>query len=308
MANENAQASDQTQGKTETGLKWNDYKDASPEDAVKAIYAYICGMAADIIGWYWSAIKNKKKAALMVRGFAFAMLIIGAIAQIYASSLDDPKFRLHYTQGSLALFAVGALLIQGDRSFGWTSGWTRYIMTAMSMEILFSEFKLKWAKYQMSRAATLTNEDVTTLFDLASTLEGQLLKARGEETAAWATEFHAGLQLLESAIKNQRETTEKKLDELRATVEKQDDDSRNAQKPGAIEVSLKFKDGPKRVRIALDKGTPEEVLSTSWTTLSVTPGHHQLDVTTLGDPPVCVSKIVDVTAGTTARVDVQLEV
>lgn len=315
MANENANASQQTSGKTETGLNWDDYKDALPDGAAKAMYAYICGTAADIIGWYWSAIKNKKRAALLVRGVAFAMLILGAIAQIYTSSVDDAKLRLHYTQGSLALLAIGALLIQGDRSFGWTSGWTRYIMTAMSMDTLFSEFKLKWAKYQVSRTAALTKEDVATLFDLASTLEGQLLKARGEETATWATEFHAGLQLLESAIKIQRETTEKKLDELRATVEKKDDEagrqaeeSRNAQKPGAIEVSLKFKDGPKRVKIALDKGTPEEVLSTSWARLSVTPGHHQLEVTTLGDPPVSISKVIDVTAGSTARAEVQLEI
>lgn len=245
-------------------------------------------------------------AAQVIRFSAFVFLLVGAVAQIYTSSIESSTVRLHYSQGSLALLAIAALFLQCDRAFGWTSGWTRYITTAMMMESLFRDFKLKWAKYQISRPQPLTREDIATLFELASTLEGQLLKARAEETAAWATEFHAGLALLESAIKSQRETTEKKLDELRASVDKEDVADKNARKSGAVEVTLKFKADPKRVSIAWDDSAPEEKLTTSWTRLSVTPGQHRIDVTVLGDTPVTTSKIVDVTPGATTRVELQL--
>lgn len=201
-------------------LKWDDYKDCSPEEGVRRIYEHILRSADEIVGWYWKSIRSKRLTALVARGAAFVLLIAGTGGQILASTLEAAVDRLTCTQVSLVLLATAALLLTGDRTFGWTSGWTRYITTAMAMERLVQEFRLQWAKVLFTRPGPLERADALALFDLAQALELQLLKAQNDETTAWATEFSAGLQLLDAAIKVQREAQDKQLDELRTRVDR----------------------------------------------------------------------------------------
>lgn len=291
---------------TKALLDWDAYKDKTPDEGVHAIYTYISGTATQLTGWYWHSIRTKRTTALVVRWLAFGLLIVGTAAQIYASTIESMSSRLHTTQGSLMLLAVAALLLTGDRVFGWSSGWTRYITTAMMMENLTREFQLKWAHYHFGRDQPLTREDALTLFELARALETQLLKAQSDETTTWATEFHAGLQMLESAIKLQRETTEKRLDELRSSVEKQTESDKKAKTTGSVEVALKFKAEVRPVRIAWRSEAPVEFFGSSWTHTAVPAGQHRLEVTLIADPPLTASRIVEVQAGAVTRTEIHL--
>lgn len=285
-------------------LNWDDYRDCAPEAGVAAIYDYTQRSADEIVGWYWRSIRAKRRTALTVRGLAFVLLVAGTAGQILASTLPTVDERLTCTQFALVLFAIAALLLTGDRAFGWTSGWTRYIATAMAMDNLVHEFRLTWARTLFARTGPLSRDDALALFELAQTLETQLLKAQGAETGAWATEFNAGLQLLESTIRVQREAAEQRHETLRAAIERTGAQART----GAVEVTLRFRGQPCAVRIGCAGAAPVDFLGTAWARTGVPAGAQALDVGVPGAPQCDTHRIVEVPAGGVARVEVSLDV
>src|ERR1039458_8250711 len=192
-------------------LKWDEFKDKLPPDALASIYTHITLTSASICGWYWSNIKVKRLTSLAARSIAFFLLIPGTGLQIYATTLNGAGEKLTLTQLAVASLAIAALVQLGDKAFGWSSGWMRYITTVTTMENLTRAFQLEWAKYLVSKTTALDGTDTKTLFDLARGLEQELLKLQADETTKWVAEFNAGISLLDSAIKTEREETEKKL-------------------------------------------------------------------------------------------------
>jgi hypothetical protein len=129
----------------------------------------------------------------------------------------------------------------GDKVFGWSSGWQRYVTTVTAMEKLSLDFELDAARYVLSRA-TLTAQDLPAFLDIAKQFTGQIEARRSEETAAWVTEFNAGLAALSDVIRVQKEASDK------AVAARRDE-----AKPGAIEVGItQGTTPPKPVSVYLD--------------------------------------------------------
>jgi len=292
-------------------LKWDEYKEKQPHEALASIYAYITSSSKEICEWYWKSIKSKRKAALLARGVAFGLVILGTAFQIYATTLEPPSAKLWWSQFAIASLAVAALVLVGDRAFGWSSGWTRYITTVTTMENLTRAFQLEWAKHLVSKAGPLDTADIKALFDLARGLEQELLKLQADETTKWVTEFNAGIALLESAIKTQREETEKKLDVIRTTLASQETAAKAEEKSkatGSLEVTLTFKGEVKKVQITFDNDGPVEFFGTSWTKIGIVPGQHAFRLKTLSEPPHAIEKVVEVQPATVTRTELKLGV
>lgn len=297
--------------KTESFLRWDEYRQKKPDEALSSIYSYITATSRQIREWYWKSISTKRTTSLTVRSCAFALLVCGTGLQIYASAFDSAADRLVVTQISVVSLVVAALMLTGDRVFGWSTGWIRYVTTVTTMENLTRAFQLEWASYLLSKTTPLDEADTKKLFDLARALEQELLKLQAEETTKWVAEFNAGISLLESAIKTQREETEKKIDAIRTTLSTQEAAAKLEQKskaPGALEVALTFKAEPRRVRIRLDESGPVEFLGTSWSKLDIAPGSHTLTIVTMTEPSHSIEKVVEIPPGGIARVEVKLAV
>jgi hypothetical protein len=295
---------------TRTFLEWDRYRDKTPEESLNSIYAHITATCKELTGWYWTSIKRKKIGALVVRWAAFLLLVTGSSLQIFATTLDVPLDRLFYTQLAVISFAIAALVLVGDRAFGWSSGWTRYITTVTTMENLARAFQIEWAGYLLQKTSALEAEDTKKLFDLARGLEQELLKLQADETTAWVTEFNAGMALLESTIKTQREETEKKVAAIRTTLEKQESAAASDEKakvPGSVEVSLDHKGPARKVRITFGSDAPVQFLGTSWTKVEVAPGHYALKIETGTEPIQTIEKIVEVKPASIARIDIKLD-
>jgi hypothetical protein len=296
---------------TRTFLKWDEYRDKQPQEALASIYAYITTSSKQICGWYWENISTKRITSLAARGVAFFLLVAGTALQIYATTLEKAPDKLTLTQLAVASLAVAALVLLGDRAFGWSSGWMRYITTVTTMENLTRSFQLEWAKYLVSKTTPLNAGDTKTLFDLARGFEQELLKLQADETTKWVAEFSAGISLLESAIKTQREETEKKIEAIRTTLTSQEIAAKAEEKSratGSVEVALSFKADVKKIQITFGRDDPVDFLGTSWTKLGVAPGQHLLRIKTLTDPPQFVEKIIEIQAEAVARTEVKLEV
>ena len=293
---------------TKVLLPWDEYKDKEPSAALASIYSRTAANSIAMCTWYWTSVGTKRWTSLWIRALSFVLLAAGTSLPIFAAIQDLPKDKLIFTQWAVAMLALSGLLLLADRVFGWSSGWTRYITTVTTMENLTRSFELEWAKYILSKTASLDSNDVKSLFELARALEQELTKLQADETGKWVAEFNTGTSLLETTIKTQREETDKKIDAIRTTLstqetaQKADDKSRL---PGAIEVTLTHKSEPKPIRIWLDSESSTEFTGLVWSKLHVPLGQHIISIQTTAEPIQKIERVVEVKPAEVARLEIK---
>jgi uncharacterized protein YgfB (UPF0149 family) len=285
---------DITQNKLE---KWDQFKDKTPNEIIKCVYEHISNTSHKICSWYWSSISKKRNTSLAVRFLALSFLMVGTVLPLIAAVAKAPEHRLDLTQVGIAVLILAGLLQLADRIFGWSSGWMRYISTVTAMENLTRTFQMEWGQYLITTTLPLELTDAQTLFTLALKLEQELTQLQAEETNKWVTEFTSGIALLDSMIKTQREQTEKKLDEIRASLtekERKDLLDKKEKLHGSLEVTLVFKGDAKSIMIGIVPNDLVEFLGNSWTQIKVSPGQHILRIRTMSEPNRIIERVVDI--------------
>ncbi|EMV7410083.1 TPA: SLATT domain-containing protein [Enterobacter soli] len=280
-------------------LRWDQYNGKGPNEVIGTIYTDISSTSENIRNWYWSSISAKRWTSLIARGLAFLLLLVGITLPLLAALGDVPKDKLFLTQLSVASLVLAGLVQFADRVFGWSSGWMRYMSTVTAMENLTRSFQKQWGKYLVSKNGPLNVEDAHALFDLANGLEQELTKLQADETTKWAVEFNAGIALLDTLIKTQREENDKKLEAVQASQTLQLHES-----AGAIEVNLVFNIGVHAITIGLDEDTPVNFLGNSWVQVKVTPGLHAVRINTCSQSPMIIERIAEVKSGSLTKLDI----
>lgn len=62
----------------------------------------------------------------------------------------------------------------------------------------------------------------------------------------------------------------------------------------------------KKVRIKFDSEAPVEFLGTSWAKLNISPGLHEIHITTIDAPIQTIAKVVDVEPSAVAKLDIKI--
>ena len=276
---------------------WDLYKDKKPDEILPSIYTHIEQTSTQMCAWYWTSIKTKRVTSLAVRALAIILLILGTTLPIFAALQKTGDEKLLLTQLAVAFLAIAGLTQVADRVFGWSSGWMRYISTVTTMENLTLAFQMEWARYLVSKTTALDAADAKALFELAKGLEQELTKLQAEETTKWIAEFNTGISLLETLIKTQREETDKKLEAIRTSLTTQETTAKAEEKAklsGALEVTLKYKAEPKKVKIAMDKEAATDFLGNVWSRVDLSPGRYVVRLTTTAEPSRTIERIAEI--------------
>jgi hypothetical protein len=292
----------------ESPLAWDEYRNKSVEQALPIIYFHAQSASATIREWYWQSIRRKRNTSLGFRSATFVLLTIGTLFPILAALGDDSRERLQYTQLGVMSLALAGLLQVADKVFGWSSGWLRYITTAMAMENLARKFELDWASYMFEKTGDIGDNDKKALFDIALKFEQDTANLQGDETDKWVTEFSSSVALLGELIKSQRESGEKAVEAARAMMvsqQKSAEEHAKSLQVGSVEVVIRHKSEPVLLNISVDTGTAQEFMGVSWAQAGLTPGHHTISITRSGATPVTIQKIVEIKAGGIAHSEVQ---
>lgn len=290
---------------TEKLSSWDEYNEKQPAEALDLIYTHAQANSQKVCSWYWRSIGVKRRTSQVVRIIAVLLLILGTTSPLVAAIRETAQDKLLFTQLGLGALAIAGLLQLADKVFGWSSGWMRYITTVTTMENLTRVFQLEWGKYLISKSGPLSAVDVKALYDLAQKLEQELAKLQEEETTKWIAEFNTGISLLDTLIKTQREETNKKLDAIRTSIGTQQAEEK-AKLPGALEVTIRHKDAPKNITIALDDETPVDFLGPVWARLEVSAGRHLLRVRTSSEPPQKIERVVEIKPDTTTKEEISV--
>jgi hypothetical protein len=283
---------------------WERYAGVTLVEALQRIYDDAIAHSARTRDWYWASIRRKRVTSISVRSVSVVFLSAGAILPLAAALWADPANRLIFTQAGVAALAVAGLSQGADRVFGWSSGWLRYVTTVTHMEAVTRQFELDWAGYLIERAGVLGEDDRYALFRLAARFEAEIAALQIEETEKWVAEFNSGRAALDDLIKSQRETAERMEAAAQSLREAQEAAGKlraQAEREGAIEIVLSFKQQPMPLRIAVDALPEEPFLGTVWAKSRLAPGQHKIAIGTADPDAPRLLMIADVPPGGVAR-------
>jgi hypothetical protein len=269
------------------------------------------------IHWYyakkpWKAWASQllKFLTLFATGLGGLLPIVSATGIFSPANASDAQRQLRTLQvnqiGYLC-FGLAAAFLAFDKYFGYSTGWMRYITTAMSLETALRNFRLDWALTTSSLAGAVPSG--ATLETLLQKIQDFCIAARTlveKETQAWVMEFQTNLSQLEKEAKAA-------MDSARAAVETAQKESKAAAdstRPGAIDLTVEnVLDTDHGYDVSVDGELRKSaVTGKTCAIMNVAPGLHELAVTALmSGLPAHASRIVTVAAGTAEKVRIALD-
>jgi hypothetical protein len=287
------------QGKFENGQAF--LKDTELDSALKALYQYTEAVARHSIDWYWRKKSWKARMSWMLRLVVIILFTLGGLVPIIKATLPDlvRTDTFDFGQAGYLLIAVAAGCLGLDRFFGYSSGWIRYVTTAMAIEKSLEEYRMEWAMLTSRLQGQPAGGDlVEQLIQLSKHFLVSVRSQVEEETKLWAMEFQTTLVQLERDIKTRAETAR---EEARAQAQEA--------RAGAISLTVSNgQDTDQGFTVFIDdKEVEQKVLGQKCEILPVPPGMHKLRVTaSIGGVPAVGSELVTVETGAVLKITIQL--
>jgi hypothetical protein len=153
--------------------------------------------ATKAIGWYYAKKKRKAFWSWYLRFSAVLFSGLGALCPILATVLPTGA-KLQTTQLGYVFLGLAAVFVGFDRYTGSSSGWMRYIASAMTLETLLEEFRLRWVRLELELGTGTVDDQASKRF--LDAVEGFALAVRAEvekETQTWIAEFQDSIGQLE---------------------------------------------------------------------------------------------------------------
>jgi hypothetical protein len=192
-------------------LSW---KDADVDSSLSVLHQYVEDQAQKQVQWYWAKKRAKAYVSMFLRFVAIILFVLGGLVPIVKATLPATvvaKIPFDFGQSGYLLIGVAAGCMGLDRFFGYSTGWIRYITTAMAIEKSLEEFRLEWTRDMAKmRGAPPTPEQLETLIQTCATFSLAIKSQVEQETKAWVVEFQTNLSQLEKDLEAKAEEAKAK--------------------------------------------------------------------------------------------------
>src|ERR1035441_7763446 len=267
------------------------------------------------IDWYWKAKRWKRIPSQSIQFCALLLAAAAGLVPIIIQlviSVRNFGTTTHFDSGPFALagsllLGIAAALLGLDKAFGYSSGWTRYVLTATSMTKLLHEFRMDWVALSAAAGESPVGQEAAMIQrakEFISAIQGII----AQETKDWAMEFQSNMAQMEKDLKTQ-------LDSLKAQVDKGAKDKEAATKAGAIELTVTNADKTDSFSfdVVLEGTAGKSIDSVSnamvWTRINTVPGQYRISINAKWKGNMTsTSTIVDVQPGDTAKPSVTLPI
>jgi len=282
------------------------------QESLDALRSYAEQHAQASINWYyakkpWKAIGSQffRLVTIVATAVGGALPIIVAVG-LFSSGTSDEATKLRITQCGYLFFGLAALSLALDKFFGNSTGWMRYITTAMSIETALEQFRFEWAKVTAPLGGQCpSGQTLENLIDKITQFSATVRTLVEKETQAWVSEFQSNLSQLEKDTKAAVEAARAQAE----TVQKENQTRQEATRPGAIDLTVSnVLDTDAGYDVLLD-GKPAKtgVKDKSCGILHVAPGLHDLSVKgTLAGATAHASQVITVPPGAALKVELAL--
>lgn len=289
-----------------------------PVASLRTVRKKVEDEAQEAINWYW---RSKASKSFLSQNIQFAALVLtaaaGLVPAVFQLLKTSKVVAEGFDSGTIATLSIGlaAALLGLDKAFGFSSGWTRYVLTATTMTKLLHEFRLDWVATVAASADPPTLEEQAKLIqrakDFVSTIQGMVL----QETKDWATEFQSNMAQMEKDLKTQLDALKAQVDKTAKATEDAAKQKQEAARPGSIELTLTNADKTDGfhfdVTLEGTAGKIAESVSNSkvWARINTAPGQYKLTIEGKAKGnPIGTSMILDVNPGETAKPSLTLPI
>jgi hypothetical protein len=172
-----------------------DWSEKHRTESLSKVYAHADGYARQAEEWYARQRRVKRISGTLMRAAAICLGAAAAILPILAQIFtEDGKPAIEPGWASVALGLAAALVVV-DLTFGFSSGWMRFIATELRVTQLRHDFEYSW------ELARLEGETVPQLVARARAFIRAVDAELVAETGAWATELRANLAAFEERLR-----------------------------------------------------------------------------------------------------------
>jgi hypothetical protein len=182
-------------------LSW---KDGEVGNSLSVLHRYVEDQAQKQIQWYWDNKRSKAYTSMVLRFVAITLFVLGGLVPIVKATLPAStvgKFPFDFGQSGYLLIGIAAGCVGLDRFFGYSTGWIRYVTTAMALEKSLEQFRLEWARDMAKiRGAPPTPEQLENLIQTCGAFSLAIKTQVEQETKAWVVEFQSNLSQLEKDL------------------------------------------------------------------------------------------------------------
>lgn len=192
-----------TVGKFLANLKWDEKNALASLDS---LYTFATSEAEKTEDWYWTKTKQKRRWAMILRVVAILSVtvagIIPILTPILTNTAGDPLINPIWSSFAVA---TGTAALGLDKYFGYSSGWIRYVTSALSVKGWLIEFKYDWElnRAMFSSDGAYSEPELQSMITKCSAFAMKISNAVQEETKQWAQEFQTSLGTLGEALKQQ---------------------------------------------------------------------------------------------------------
>ena len=181
-------------------LQWETGKLAVP---LNQICTYAISQAQQAIDWY---LRKRQLRRYFCRICRIGVILLTAFAGLLPiiNEIIGKEHALHSLWAAVAL-GVAATLILIDRFYGFTSGWIRFLLTAMRLTEALETFRFEVEQQKLSWGdAEPTPEQAAALLEQIRQFHAKALGIVNDETKAWAAEFTEAIKQLDEQVKAER--------------------------------------------------------------------------------------------------------
>jgi hypothetical protein len=174
---------------------------------------YVESEAQKQIAWYYAKKNRKAQVSTVLRFVAILLFVMGGLVPILKATIPPEaigKLPFDFGQAGYLLIGVAAGCVGLDRFFGYSTGWIRYITTAMAIEKSLEEYRMEWARnIAKLRGGSPNEQQLDQLIQTCEVFSLAIKSQVEQETKAWVAEFQSNLAQLEKDL-------QAKADEVKA--------------------------------------------------------------------------------------------
>ncbi|HEX3746650.1 MAG TPA: SLATT domain-containing protein [Bryobacteraceae bacterium] len=192
------------------GLSW---KELDIDTSLAGLRLYVESEAQKQIAWYHTKRQRKAAISTALRFTTILLFVLGGLVPVVKAMLAPAmlaRLPFDFGQTGYLLLAIAAGCVAMDRFFGYSTGWIRYITTALALEKSLDEFRLEWARHIARLGGALPiGVELDRLILTCQTFSLAVRSLVEQETHAWVAEFESNLAQLERDLQSRVDEVKK---------------------------------------------------------------------------------------------------
>lgn len=171
-------------------LSWDDPEAVAT--SLRTIHTQVENRARRANEWYLDRRRACKVSSRMLRVVALIFGLAGGIVPFMDEALPASMHNLGYL-----FIALGGAALVANSTLGLSSGWSRYMQTALRLQAALNTFRFDWARIQHDMAGKPSLDQIRQALQALKAFSQQLDEIIQTETDRWSADLADAMRRLE---------------------------------------------------------------------------------------------------------------